>query len=165
MTTPPKKKSGWIWPVLIVALLGSAATMDLIVCWVATQHPSFAVEENYYQKAQNWDSTKEQENVNARLGWTVRLALANTDAVPRRGRIDAFITDGEGLPLMDARVQVRAFHFARPRDVLNLTLTPNTPGEYSCDMPLQRRGLWQVDTIVEQGSDKFTGSATVELPR
>ena len=76
-------RKGWLWPVLVVGLLLVSVTANLVILFVATNDPSFAVEKDYYTKAVNWDEKRAQDARNLALGWNVDLAAVPTmeDAV------------------------------------------------------------------------------------
>ncbi|MEL6544011.1 MAG: FixH family protein [Myxococcota bacterium] len=67
------KANGNHWPWLLAGLLLSGVAMNIAMVLRASNDPSFAVEEDYYQKAVNWDEYREQLRKSEALGWQFTL--------------------------------------------------------------------------------------------
>jgi len=161
MSETESTSTGRFWPIAIVVLLGGLVTGDIIMLIKATSDPSFAVEDDYYQKAENWDEYAAQRDTNSRLGWRAVL----TAAVVERGaaRVSVILVDREGTPIPGAAVSVVAFHNARASNRLEGTLTWNPDGSYETELPLRRPGIWEFRLLVTRGEETFTQTIRHEL--
>lgn len=157
------KKKGWYWPLLIVVLSAIVLIPNAILVYVATNDPSFAVEEDYYRKGLAWDETMNQERRNEALGWTVDVGFVPGD--PGRVRVHAEILDREGREIDGAAVHVAMFHNARASNILTATMSPDGEGGYVASLPLRRAGLWELRFEILSGDDRFTHTTVRELGR
>lgn len=158
------KKRGWYWPYAIGGFLAVAAICDLMVVYVAATHPSFAVEEDYYQKALDWDERKDQLRRNAELGWKLDIGLIPPPpGVVQRVEFVVRLEGPDGEALEGATVQVHTFHNARPKAVLSDALESTGDGVYRGYLPMKRPGIWQVDIEVRRGEVLFTHSSSEVL--
>ena len=61
-------KKGSLWPWVIGGALVLHVLVSLAVVFFATTDASYAIEEDYYQKAINWDEKRAQDRTNNELG-------------------------------------------------------------------------------------------------
>ncbi|MGE3164195.1 MAG: FixH family protein [Planctomycetota bacterium] len=159
MSVGTRRKAGWYWPWAIGGLLGFWAIGDITVLLVASNHPSFAVEEDYYQKALAWDQTKAEQQASDRLNWTATVAYVALPPGAGPG-VEMVLTlrDASG-PITGADVAVRTFHRAEPKAVLRAQLTDGGDGSYRAVLAMGRVGSWQVDIVAQRGDDRFVRSS------
>lgn len=158
-----KTNKGWYWPWLLGGLMALVLGVNLGFVYVAVSDPSFAVEQDYYQKALDWDHKRDQDRINAELGWTVDFEVA-PPAPDGSRRLLARLTDGRGAPVEGALVHVEAFHNARAGLVLEADLSPAADGSgYSAPLPLRRPGLWELRLEARLGGQRFTHTTVEEL--
>ena len=152
MSQPPaaRRKKGWYWPWLIVGFFVVTVVSNLVVVWIAANDPSFAVEPDYYQKALDWDQKREQDRVNADLGWSIELEVAREKRPDGTVDVVARLLDAEGVTIPDARISLEAFHNARASYVLEAELREKE-GTYNTTMPLRRPGLWEFRFVASRG--------------
>jgi nitrogen fixation protein FixH len=156
-------KSGSWWPPVIAGALALHVVASLIVVYVATSDPSYAVEEDYYQKSVAWDERRAQERANEDLGWSLVFNVEPPDRPGEQPRLQVEILDGGGQPLTEAIVAIEAFHNARADDILRDTLTEAGNGVYRASLPMHSNGRWELRFIVDRGSDHFTHTETRHL--
>jgi hypothetical protein len=156
--TPSKRGIGW--PIGIVAVLGLTVGANIWVAVVAGDDPSFAVEQDYYNKAVTWDSTLAQQRANERLGWRLVPALG---AVSRgvTTPLSVRLVDSTGAPISDATVRVSAFYNARAGTVIEATMTRDTLG-YETRLPISHTGAWELRFDVRRGAERFTAVSRVD---
>jgi nitrogen fixation protein FixH len=140
---PPRPRA-WLWPAIILGLLGGQVALSAIMIYVASSDPSFAVEPDYYQRAVGWD----QRSRGAEL--TASVAIAG--AADLRGEREARFTihEADGRPLRGALVTVVAFHHGRAADRRHATLTERDDGVYLGWLLLGRPGLWEFRLTIER---------------
>jgi nitrogen fixation protein FixH len=147
------------WPTVIIAALVIHVVVSLGTVWLATSNPSYAVEEDYYQKGLQWDAKRAQDRRNAELGWAVGIAVRPT-AVGQPTVLEISLTGADGTPVEAARVSVETFHNARANDILRAVLDEVPGGRYEAGLPMRRSGVWQFRITAVRGNDTFTFTET-----
>lgn len=155
-------KRGMGWPLAITAILGLTVAANIWLIRVATHDPSFAVEEDYYQRGVHWDDELAQRARNSALGWRV-----DASASPIRhgygSDLRIALNDAAISPIEGALVVVRAVHVARAGNPVDITLTPYAPGEYEARVPIERAGVWELHIDVHRGADRFTATERLDV--
>jgi nitrogen fixation protein FixH len=150
------------WPGMVVGLLCVSLTAAAITVVAAVSDPSFAVEEDYYEKALRWDEHVAQQARNAALGWSVEIAPGQRDAAGRTS-LRVSLRDRAGAPIEGATITATCFHHAHRADAEQLELVPSGPGEYGAPARLDRPGKWGVSLVVLSGGETFTSDQTLVL--
>lgn len=155
------KRGSW-WPIAVVTILGLTVAANVWLIRVATHDPSFAVEEDYYQRGVHWDDELAQRARNAALGWTLAASIS---PIREGGGSDLTVAlrDSVVAPISGASITVRAMHVARANDAVELRLEPSTPGTYAVHMPIQRAGLWELRIDVQRGTERFTATERLDV--
>ena len=157
-------KPGALWPWVIGGALVLHVVVSLGVVFFATSDASYAVEEDYYQKAINWDEKRAQDRTNDELGWSLTFAAAPPVTPGEKPGIDVHLADAAGEPLAGARVALETFHKARSEDIIRMTIDPSDEaGLYKASPPMRHNGLWELRFTVELGNDRFTHTETRHL--
>ena len=97
-------KKGSLWPWVIGAALALHVIGSLVVVAIATSDSSYGVEEDYYQKAVNWDEKRAQDRTNAELGWSLEFEVFPPQRPGERPTIEIRLADNTGEPLTGASV-------------------------------------------------------------
>jgi hypothetical protein len=155
-----RKKGGRFWPLFIVVLLGGHTAGLAYMVVRAADDPSFAVEEDYYQKGVRWDVHLAQLRRNAELGWRVDVrpivrGLASA--------IEVILRDREGASLDAARVVLEAFPLARSADVQRVDLSEAPMGRYRAPLRALRAGRWELRFVVDARGERFTHTQRVDV--
>ena len=157
-------KKGAVWPYLIVGALALHVVVSLVVVFFATTDASYAVEEDYYQKAIDWDQKRAQDRTNASLGWRFEFEVAPPEKPGDQPRLEVTLRNEAGDPLTGATVTVEAFHNSRSDDILRASLLEiDEPGVYRATLPMQHNGRWEMRFTAERNDDRFTHSETRHL--
>ena len=154
-------KRGMGWPIGVSLILATTVAANIWVARIANDDPSFAIEENYYQKAVNFDSTLAQERTNVRLGWRLTPTLGPL-STPGGPRLDATLTDSAGAPISGASILVSALQVSRANQVHEVTLAAAAPGEYGATLDARLPGQWELRFDVRAGDTHFTDVVRVE---
>lgn len=149
------------WPLLVVCLLGFTVVINVILVMKATNDPSFAVEEDYYQKAVNWDEQMAERRESDALGWTVELQTAPADSAEMK--LIVLVKDRDGRPISDGAVLVTARHNARSNRPVTASLDASPDGGYRGPIALIRPGLWQFDVEVTRNDDRYRTSVRRDI--
>ena len=132
-------KRGSAWPVAVMVILGTCVAANVWIIRIANADPSFAIEEDYYQKALHWDDEMAQGRRNLALGWRIAPTLSPISA-DSGAELRLTLRDAEGKPLPGAAVTVRALHNARASESLDAELRPLGTAEYAARLPMHRAG-------------------------
>lgn len=150
------------WPGFVVGLLTMSLTFVTITVVAAVGDPSFAVHEDYYERAINWDRHVDQQRRNEALGWSVGLSLSPGEPTGVR----LLLSDRAGAGLEGASIAGECFHQARAAEVRGMEFAPaGRPGLYEAPVLLDRPGRWRIRLRIEVGGEAFTDEQTLELVR
>ncbi len=144
------------WPLFIIGLLVLQVAVGVFFVWKATSDPSFAVEEDYYNKAMNWEAAQAQAKNNQELGWVIAESFSPPQVLGADPTLEVSLTDAEGKPITGARLQVETFHNVRAGHILRATLDERDPGVYAAQLPMFRAGLWEIRYTVDLRDTRFT---------
>ena len=157
-------KKGTAWPYVIAGALALHVVVSMIVVFIATSDPSYAVEENYYQKAIDWDRKRAQDRMNERLGWLFEFEVTPPEHPGDQPLVEVVLLDGAGAPLTGATVTLETFHNSRSDDILHVTLgAGDEPGVYRATMPMRHNGRWELRFTVQRGDQLLTHAETRHL--
>ena len=156
-------KKGSLWPWIIAGALALHVVGSLVVVFVATSNPSYAVEEDYYQKALHWNDKRAQDRTNEELGWSLNLTVRPAATPGEEPTLEVHLADAGGEPLDGAVVAVETFHNARADDILRASLDAVGEGVYRTTLPMRHNGRWELRFTVDRGQDHFTHTETRHL--
>lgn len=156
-------KKGFIWPVVIVSALAIHVVASLIVVFIATSDPSYAVEEDYYQKAIHWDDKRDQDRENDNLGWGLDFRVEPPSAPGNQPSVELHLLNAELEPITGAVVSLEAFHNTRGGEIIRGELSAEADGIYRSTFPMERNGKWEMRFTVELDGETFTHSETRHL--
>jgi len=154
-------KRGLGWPIGVAIILALTVGANIWVAVIANDDPSFSIENDYYRKAVGWDSTMAQMRENARLAWHVESAFDEFTAKDG-ATLHVKLSDASGTPIRGATVRVAALYNARAGQILQGTMSADTPATYALHLPVAHPGEWEVRFDIHRGSDRYTSSVRLE---
>ncbi len=161
----PRKRRWWIWPAIVVTMLGLHTFGTLYAVSIANRDRSFKVDPEYYRKGLTLDSRKAELASSEKLGWTVSVS-ADLDAASKTRTVAVKLLDKLGQPVTGATVDLSFYHHARGSDVRTLTLRDSaSPGVYTAQTDLVAVGFWQFDFVVTKGADRFVKTIDAQYVR
>ncbi|MEQ8843691.1 MAG: FixH family protein [Phycisphaerales bacterium] len=140
----------WVWPLAVVGALAVSLTVCAITVVAAVSDPSYAIEDDYYQKAVDWDDRRALQAASDQLGWNANVSIdlaATTLAVA--------INDDQGQPIEAAIVRATIFHHARRGMAQRVDLRHEGQGCYTATIAQPREGQWQVRLTAQHNSNTF----------
>ena len=161
--TPLSAGRAWFWPIAIISLLSVHAIAMIVVVFIATRDPSFAVEPNSYRKALAWDNSQARRRASDQLGWSASIQTSDRPNELGRRRITCRLTDKDGVPVAAATVRLEVFHHARAADRVQVSLMPEENGTYLADVPMKRAGTWEFRIAARRGNESFSTVATQQV--
>lgn len=158
-------KPGMKWPIGIAAILGTSVVGNLVMMRVANSDPSFAVEDDYYQRAVDFDSTMQRDKRSAALGWHSRVSIDSVRAGV--GVLQIVLQDSRGQAIQADSVVAVAFFNARSNERTRLVLSHGSAdplGVYTGSIEVTHAGQWEVQVEAMHGtSDHFQSSTRVDV--
>jgi len=154
---------GSLWPWIIAGALAIHVVASLVVVFVATSNPSYAVEEDYYQKALHWNDKRAQDRTNEELGWILNLIVRPAATPGEQPTLEVHLADAGGEPVDGAVVAVETFHNAHANDILRASLDAVGEGVYRTTLPMRHNGRWEMRFTVDRGQEHFTHAETRHL--
>jgi nitrogen fixation protein FixH len=150
----------WTWPAIVIGILTVTVLGNLWVMRIARSDPSFAIEENYYQRAVNFDVQRGVEQRSDRLGWTLELSAGPASSAG--SALLATLRDADGALVDSAAVTVRLTRVARAHTVIPVPLAPVTGG-YGALVPFDAPGLWDVALEARRGTARFVTEQRLDV--
>ncbi|MEQ9097202.1 MAG: FixH family protein [Phycisphaerales bacterium] len=155
-TSAPSRNRAWLWPLAVVGMLAISMSVCAITVVAAVSDPSYAIEDDYYQKAVDWDQSRELERASAKLGWRAEPRVLTGNET-----LSIVLRDADGEPIADASVRALAFHHARRGDARALRLISQGDGLYTAPLTNARAGQWQVRIRAVRGRDQYVSTQDV----
>ena len=156
-------KKGSLWPWIIAGALALHVVGSLVVVFVAASNSSYAVEEDYYQKALHWNDKRAQDRTNEELGWILNLTVRPAVTPGEQPTLEVHLAEAGGEPVDGAVVAVETFHNARADDILRAGLDTVGEGAYRTTLPMRHNGRWELRFTADRGQDHFTHAETRHL--
>lgn len=155
--------SGWVWPGLVLLLLGGQLVMGAVAVMLATADPAWRVVPHYHDRALEWDQVVAARSVSERLGWSVEITPSASATITGQRSFEVTLADAAGRPIEGANVSVELWHHARPDELMTVPCrATGGPGQYAGAARLTRNGLWQVEIRAERGEERFVKSQVVD---
>lgn len=153
-------KRTWIWPTIVIGLLAVTVGGNIWVAVIASRDPSFAIEENYYQRAVSYDLEQAREQRSDRLGWVLELTAGSTTAAGTP--LTAVLRDSTGAVVPDANVRVQLRRVARSQTATPATLS-FVGTHYAAVVPMYDAGLWDIAIEARRGTARFSAQRRLDL--
>ncbi|MEE9403450.1 MAG: FixH family protein [Algisphaera sp.] len=159
----PQPKGRYRWPIIIVGLLVVHTSFIIYAATLALGDKSFTVVPNYYDKALNWDKTRQSQRQAADLGWTFNVLPSTVADDTGQRQIVAHFKDANDQPLRGAAVSLQLYHHAHAGDVIHVALKENNQGHHQALAPLAASGTWHFDAQVQFNGETFTFGQNVNI--
>ena len=145
-----KGTRAWLWPVSVVGILGVSMMVCAVTVVAAVGDPSYAIEDDYYQKAVEWDEARRMQDASHGLGWTADVSITTGNRL-----VSVIMNDTNGKPIEGAAVRATVFHHARRGMAEELVLQHRGGGQYAATLTHPREGQWQVRLSATIGRSRF----------
>lgn len=150
------------WTTFVISLLGFNLLAGATLVYFAHNDPSFAAEEDYYQKGLDWDSHVLEQADSDALGWVLDLKIIPGESGDDLIRVT--LKGPDDAPIVDADLDLIMFHNARAADKFKAALSPVEPGVYQTEQQLARSGLWQFQFRAQHDDNVFVRSTEIFIP-
>jgi len=145
------------WPIGIALVVAAFFTIDGALIFTAFRDKATAAEDNYYDKAVQYDRLKASTIRSSEAGWTAELSVAESPLPGMPRRVDVVVHDRNGLPVSGLRGTLTA---VRPADVrltnsATIVPVPGEEGRYRLLLKVPARGLWEFQLDAEKAGDAY----------
>ncbi len=152
--------SGRFWMFVPVLLLGSTVAFAVWRVVIIVNDPSFAEDEQAYEKGLVWNEELTRRTTQAELGWNVRLI---PPAAGVQGELQVRVAERDGSPVSGLHGSVQSFHNAYPSAVTRCELTEREPGLLVSAFTADRSGQWQWQVTLEGVGDTWHNTIRAEV--
>lgn len=162
MSDAQTTSKGRFWIGFVVVLLGLNVGVCALTVYAALSTRGASIEKDYYQKALHWDTTKQQRELNAALGWSLAVRLEQTETA---GTMTVLVTlkDGANAGIRNAKLKAEAFHTGHRERAVTLKFESLGEGEYRATLPVEFAGTWRFSFIADAVGMTFTSEQDVLL--
>jgi hypothetical protein len=145
------------WPIGIVLVILAFVTLDAALIATAFRDSATAPEEQYYEKALQYDRLHASSLRSTEAGWSAGVSVAPVPlpAMPRR--VDVVVRDKQGQPvtgLLGTLTAVRPAD-ARLSNSAALLEVPEEQGTYRLLLKVPARGLWEFQLDARKAGEDY----------
>lgn len=145
------------WPIGIALVVLAFVTLDGALIFTAFRDKSWAPEDNYYERAVQYDRLKASTLRTSEAGWTAEVSVAEVPLPGMPRRVDLVVRDRMGGPVSGLQGTLTA---VRPADARlsnsgSLVAVPGEEGRYRLLLKVPARGLWEFQLDARKGSDAY----------
>lgn len=145
------------WPIGIGMVVLSFVTLDGALIFTAFRDKATAPEDNYYEKAVQYDRLKTSTIRMNEAGWTAEVAVADVPLQGMPRRVDLIVRDRIGGPVSGLQGTLTA---VRPADARlsnsgAFVPVPGEEGRYRLLLKMPARGLWEFQLDARKGADAY----------
>ena len=149
------------WPIFLVALLGGHMLIMMIGLASALSMPSSIVTPIDFEDALSWDDLQAARRTSEKLGWKFTATPSVMTELNGDRRVVFELKDSEGLPIENARLRVRLYHYAHADEAIDQELLAVSPGHYEAKLPMRRSGSWRLVANVTRGEEGFLSESNL----
>jgi nitrogen fixation protein FixH len=159
-----QKKKNRLGLMFIVGVLFVGLVPNAFLVFHALSDPSFAVEEDYYEKSLRWNETRAQAAQSERLGWSLDVTIEPTAQMRGFRDLGVRVLDAGGEAKDNCAVDLVTFHNARAAQRIETRLKSKGDTHVS-SLPMRRGGLWELRFDVSCDGERYTETRMTELGR
>ncbi|MBH24644.1 MAG: hypothetical protein CMH57_09375 [Myxococcales bacterium] len=152
------------WPGLIIALLLFSVGSQVALVFASRSDQGVQIEEDYYNRALDWDSLQTLRQQSQALGWKVDVNVGDLTEAGERPIVFT-IRDRDDKPVQGLRGEV---DLKRPSKAGVLSTAPlqavdGQPGTYRAQAPVTQQGLWDLILRVNRDDTRFLAELRREV--
>jgi nitrogen fixation protein FixH len=156
-----RRRAARRWIIIPVGLIVTQMSIVIVMMYIATSDPTFAVEPHYYEKALAWDATAAQNQTNQRLAWRTEVTASVDES--GAGQLRVRLTNSDALPLDGAAISAELFANTNARARAAFDLVPRGDGVYAARAAFDRSGMWECRLVVNRGPETFTAARQIRV--
>ena len=167
-TQPTASWKRFVWPAVIVALLGGHLVLISAALLLSTALiPAATVAPSGYAEALAWDEEQALRRESERLGWSLEVLPSRIADLLGERDVAFVLEDADGAMVDSADLRVTLYHHSRPGEAIRATIPPalDQPGVYAAKLPLKREGLWRLSASAKRGGDELLVDTDFWLPK
>lgn len=138
------------WPLIVVALLGTHASLMMLgVSWALANASSFATP-TVYKNSMSWDEQQQSKANVQKLGWQLRITPSVLSELNGDRKVVFELVDkNSGLVVADD-LAITLYHTAEANKTISRKLVPQQDHRYVAKLPMRRTGNWHLQAIAKQ---------------
>ena len=140
---------GWIAMVVLVFAINA-----FMVGQAFTTAPGL-VNEQYYERGENYHETVARRQQVEALGWEVTITHPERIRFRENNAYHLVAVDAAGTPLRADQVVLHAYRPSDQRADFNLPFVEEEPGRYRVDVDYPLKGMWDVVIQLTQGEHNY----------
>lgn len=156
-----RKRAARRWIIIPIGLIATQMSIVLVMMYIATSDPTFAVEPHYYEKALDWDATAAQNQTNQRLAWRTKVTAGTSET--GAGELRVRLTNSDSLALDGASIRAEIFANTNARARATIELAPRGDGVYAAPAAFDRAGMWECRLVITRGPETFTAAGQIQV--
>ena len=137
-------------PWLFVGSFALVVAVNAIMIWFAVGSFSGLYSEKPRDRGLRYNQVLAKQQQRDALGWRIETAWQ-----PDSGRLEIAVFDAEGRPLAPNRLTAELVRPVEKRLPIGVALGATDSGRFAAYVDLPERGNWDLDIVVERGSDRF----------
>ena len=137
-------------PWLFVGGFALVVAVNATMIWFAVGSFSGLYTEKPRDRGLHYNQVLARQQQRDALGWRVETAWQ-----PDSGRLEVAVFDAEGRPLAPSRLAAELVRPVKKRLPIGVALGATDSGRFAGYVDLPERGNWDLDVVVERGSERY----------
>jgi nitrogen fixation protein FixH len=137
-------------PWLFVAGFALVVAVNATMIWFAVGSFAGLYTQKPRDRGLRYNEVLAEQQRRDALGWRVEAAWR-----PESARLEISVFDSDGRPLAPSQVKVELVRPVEKRSPIGVSLGVTDIGRFAGYLDLPERGNWDLDIVVERGSERF----------
>ena len=150
MSVALDRNSSRFIPWIFVGGFAIVIAVNAVMIWLAVGSFSGLYTSKPRERGLAFNAVIEEQARRDALGWRI-----DTTWRPESGRLEVVLLDAEGKPLAPSHLVAELVRPVEKRAPLPVALVPTDIGRFAAQPALPERGSWDLDIVVERGTDRF----------
>jgi nitrogen fixation protein FixH len=158
---PQALRNPWVLGMLVFLVV--FLTANAVFIYLAFKSPPNLVVEDFYERGEAYEQTRERIEAEKALGWSGLLMVPTTSRVNQLQTYEALITGKNSAGLLLDSVTLFAY---RPSDAdadFEIAMQKSGHGSYVADVSFNLPGTWDLIVEAERGNDKFSITRRIRI--
>lgn len=143
------------WPLIVVALLGTHASLMMLgVSWALANASSFATPA-IYKNSMSWDEQQQAIAESKKLGWELRITASVLPELNGDRKVVFELVDKESQLVESGDLSITLYHIAEANITITRKLLPQKDHRYVATLPMRRSGSWHLQATASQAGENL----------
>lgn len=150
MSVAIERNSSRYIPWIFVGGMAIVIAVNAVMIWLAVGSFSGLYTSKPRERGLAYNTVIAEQAQRDALGWRIDTAWR-----PEANRLEVVLLDADGKALAPSRLTAELVRPVEKRAPLAVTLVPTDIGRFAAELVLPERGNWDLDIVVERGTDRF----------